>query len=101
MIRCDNGPELVSDALRVFYGGQINIGYIPPGEPWRNGFIESFNNRVRDECLNTNQWLSLLHAQVGISDWKQNYNQHHRHSSLDYQTPNEYAHACTHTHRLQ
>ncbi len=100
-IRCDNGPELVSEALREFCEGHINIGYIPPGEPWRNAFIESFNNRVREECLNTNQWLSLLHAQVGIGDWKISYNQHHRHSSLDYQTPNEYAHACTHTHRLQ
>ena len=57
------------------------------------GFIESFNNRVRDECLNRNQWITLLHARVGLTDWKNGYNQHHRHSSLDYQTPNEYAQA--------
>lgn len=100
-IRCDNGPELVSEALRSFCEDHINIRYIPPGEPWRNAFIESFNNRIRDECLNMNQWLTLLHAQVGIGDWKTNYNQHHRHSSLDYQTPNEYAHSCSHNHRLQ
>lgn len=100
-IRCDNGPELISDALRDFCEGHINIRYIPPGEPWRNAFIESFNGRLRDECLNMNQWLSLLHARVGIGDWKENYNQHHRHSSLDYQTPCEYAAACSHTHRLQ
>lgn len=99
-IRCDNGPELVSDALQEFCENQINIRYIPPGEPWRNAFIESFNGRLREECLNINQWLTLLHAQVGISDWKTGYNQHHRHSSLDYQTPNEYARTCSHHHRL-
>jgi len=98
LIRCDNGPELVSDTLRTFCENQIGIRYIPPGEPWRNGFIESFNNRVRDECLNMNQWLSLLHAQVGVTDWKHGYNQRHRHSSLDYQTPNEYAHASSTNH---
>ena len=101
LIRCDNGPELASDALKEFCENQIGIRYIPPGEPWRNGFIESFNNRVRDECLNMNQWLTLLHARVGITDFKINYNAHHRHSSLGYLTPTEYAHTCSHTHRLQ
>ncbi len=100
-IRCDNGPELISDALQTFCEDQIRIRYIPPGEPWRNAFIESFNGRVREECLNMNQWLTLLHAQVGISDFKAGYNKRHRHSSLDYQTPNEYAQSCSHTHRLQ
>jgi len=101
LIRCDNGPELVSAALQEFCENLIGIRYIPPGEPWRNGFIESFNNRVRDECLNMNQWITLLHAKVGITDFKNGYNTHHRHSSLDYQTPTEYAHRCSHTHRLQ
>ena len=100
-IRCDNGPELVSEALQTFCEDHIKIRYIPPGEPWRNAFVESFNGRVREECLNMNQWLSLLHAQVGITDFKTGYNERHRHSSLDYQTPNEYAHSCSHTHRLQ
>ena len=100
LIRCDNGPELISNALREFCEDHICIRCIPPGEPWRNGFIESFNNRVRDECLNMNQWLTLRHAKVGITDFKNNYNSHHRHSSLDYQTPTEYAHACSHTDRL-
>jgi len=100
-IRCDNGPELLSEALRSFCEDQIHIRYIPPGEPWRNGYIESFNNRLRDECLNMNQWITLLHARVAISDWKHSYNQNHRHSSLAYLTPNEYAHTCSHTHQLQ
>jgi transposase InsO family protein len=100
-IRADNGPELACDALREFCEDQIHIRYIPPGEPWRNGFIESFNNRLRQECLNMNQWLTLLHAKVAISDWKHAYNTGHRHSSLAYQTPAEYASACSHSHRLQ
>jgi len=101
ILRCDNGPELVSQALKGFCQDRIGIRYIPPGEPWRNGYIESFNNRLRQECLNMNQWLPLLHPQVAITDWKNGNNQHHRHSSLNYQTPNEYAHACSHTHQLQ
>lgn len=48
-----------------------------------------------------NQWLTLLHAHVAISDWKQSCNQNHRHSSPAYLTPNNYAHTCTHTRRLQ
>jgi len=100
VLRCDNGPEFVSDALRGFCEDEIGIHYIPPGEPWRNGYIESFNNRLRQECLNIHQFHSLLHAKVIIGDWKSDYNQHHRHSSLDYQTPNEYAHACSQTQRL-
>lgn len=106
LIRCDNGPELISEALREFCEDLIGIRYIPPSNPtgwrerWCNGFIESFNNRVRDECLNMNQWLTLLHAKVGITDFKNGYNAHHRHSSLDYQTPTKYAYACSHTDRL-
>ncbi len=99
VLRCDNGPEFVSKALADFCENIIGIVYIPPGEPWRNGYIESFNNRLRDECLNLNQFHSLLHARVIINDWKHDYNQYHRHSSLEYQTPNEYAQACSHTHQ--
>ncbi len=91
VLRCDNGSELVSETLREYCQDWIGIHYIPPGEPWNNGYIESFNNRVRDECLNLNQFHSLLQAQVIIGDWKQQYNQNHRHSNLEYQTPNEYA----------
>ena len=67
LIRCDNGPELVSDALREFCEELIGIGYIPPGEPWRNGFIESFNNRVRGtpprgSCLRPSTMATDSHA---------------------------------------
>ncbi|WP_460741610.1 integrase core domain-containing protein, partial [Mariniluteicoccus endophyticus] len=56
----------------------------------------SFNSRIRDECLNINSFYSLLHAQVVIGDWKDEYNHHRRHSSLGYLRPAEYARQCTH-----
>ncbi len=70
--------------------------FIPPGEPWRNGYVESFNSRVRDECLNINIFWSLAQARVVITDWKEDYNQRRRHSSLGYQPPAIYAAGCTH-----
>ncbi|WP_260446528.1 3-oxoacid CoA-transferase subunit A [Micrococcus luteus] len=77
-------------------GAGIGGFFIPPGSPWRNGYVESFNSRIRDECLNINSFYSLLHAQVIIGDWKDEYNHHRRHSSLGYLTPAEYARQCTH-----
>jgi hypothetical protein len=72
--------------------------YIPPGQPWRNGYLESFNARIRDECLNTHGFWSLTQTRVVISDWKHDYNHHRRHSSLGYQPPASYAANCTHGH---
>jgi hypothetical protein len=69
--------------------------FIPPGEPWRNPFIESFDGRLRDDCLNINVFWSLAHARIVIGDWKQEYN-HHRHSALGYQPPARYAASCRH-----
>jgi transposase InsO family protein len=70
--------------------------FIPPGQPWRNGYIESFNSRVRDECLNINMFWSLVQARVVISDWKADYNHCWRHSALGYQAPAVYAAGRTH-----
>jgi transposase InsO family protein len=100
VLRCDNGPELVSNAVAEYCEDNIGIYYIPPGEPWHNGFIESFNNRVRDECLQLNRWRNILEARIVIGDWKNHYNRHHRHSNLDYLTPTEYAHQHQTTKRL-
>ena len=61
LIRCDNGPELIFEALRSFCADRIGIRYIPPGEPWNNGFIESFNTRILDECLNRNNAFPATH----------------------------------------
>jgi transposase InsO family protein len=56
-------------------------------EPWRNGYVQSFNSRIRDECLNINIFWSLAQARVVITDWREDYNHRRRHSSLGYQTP--------------
>jgi putative transposase len=98
VLRMDNGPELVSQALQRFCGGKVGLYYIPPGAPWDNGYIESFNNRLRRECLNRNYWNTLLEARVVIGDFKHEHNHRHRHSALGYLTPAEYAARCNHTH---
>ena len=77
VLRCDNGPELACAAMTDWAGGQVGLHFIPPGEPWRNGYVESFNSRIRDECLNINSFWSLAQARVVIGDWKHDYN-HHR-----------------------
>jgi len=79
VLRCDNGPELACAAMADWAGERVGLAFIPPGEPWKNGYIESFNGRVRDECLNINLFWSLTQARVIISDWKDEYN-HHRSS---------------------
>jgi putative transposase len=100
VIRLDNGPELVSQALRAYCADRIGLHYIPPGQPWRNGYAESFNNRCRDECLNLHEFDDLIEAKIALTDWKTGYNKGHRHSSLNYLTPSEYAARCKCTHRL-
>jgi putative transposase len=96
VLRMDNGPELVSKVLQRFCDGKVGLRYIPPGTPWNHGYIESFNNRLRKECLNRNHWNSLFEARVVIGDFKHEHN--HRHWALGYRTPAEYAAACRHTH---
>jgi putative transposase len=96
VLRCDNGPELACAAMTDWAGERTGLAFIPPGEPWRNGYVESFNSRVRDECLNINLFWSLTHAKIVITDWKTEYNQHRRHSALGYLTPASYAATCTH-----
>ncbi|HEY2199760.1 MAG TPA: IS3 family transposase [Mycobacterium sp.] len=98
VLRMDNGPELVSQALQQFCDGKVGLSYIPPGCPWDNGYIESFNNRLRKERLNRNHWNNLFEARVVIGDFKHEHNHRHRHSALGYRTPAEYAAACRHTH---
>jgi transposase InsO family protein len=96
VLRCDNGPELACAAMAEWAAERVGLHFIPPGEPWRNGYIESFNARVRDECLNINIFWSLTQARVVISDWKDDYNHRRRHSALGYQAPAVHAAACTH-----
>ncbi len=99
VLRMDNEPKSISEALQDFCAGLVGMSYIPPGTPWNNGFIESFDNRLRDECLNRNYWPTLLEARVVIEDFKDDHNHRHRHSALGYKTPAEYAAKCTHRHQ--
>jgi transposase InsO family protein len=93
-IRCDNGPELTSNALRDWcrFSG-TGTSYIEPGSPWENPFVESFGSRMRDEVLSTEQFDRLLEAQVLIGDWKHEYNHDRPHSSLGWLSPVAYARA--------
>jgi putative transposase len=77
VLRCDNGPELACTAMADWAGERAGLHFIPPGQPWRNGYIESFNSRVRDECLNINMFWSLAQARVVISHWKADDNHSH------------------------
>ena len=82
----DNGPEFISRALQQLCDGKIGMSYIPPGTPWNNGYIESFNSRLRKECLNRSHWNTLFEARVVIGDFKNKHNHRHRHSVLGYRT---------------
>jgi len=95
MIRCDNGPELVAHALRDWcrFAG-VQTGYIEPGAPWQNPYIESFNGHLRRELLDLESFNTLYEAQLLINDWRLEYNHYRPHQSLNYQTPAEYAHRC-------
>ena len=87
-IRCDNGPEMIAKALRKWVakvGPQMQ--YIAPGLPWENGYCESFNGRLRDECLKPEIFHSLKEAQVVIGPWRDHYNRVRPHSSLGYRPP--------------
>jgi putative transposase len=78
VLRMDNGPEFISQALQQFCENKVGLSYIPPGTPWNNGHIESFNSRLRKECLNRNHWNTLLEARVVIGDFKDEHNHRHR-----------------------
>ena len=91
-IRSDNGPEFTSRALDQWvYEHGIRWHYIQPGRPMENGYVESFNGHLRDECLNENWFGDLAEARETIEAWRQDYNQCRPHSALGYRTPEEFA----------
>lgn len=95
-IRCDNGPEFTSRHFLVWCEEKgIALVHIQPGRPMQNGHIESFNGRLRDECLNPNWFLTLSGAKENIERWRSEYNGERPHSSLAYRTPEEFAKACS------
>ena len=87
-IRSDNGPEFTAKAVREWIElvGAKTL-FIEPGSPWENGYIESFNGKLRDELLNGEIFTTLFEAQVLIEDWRKEYNQVRPHSSLGYKPP--------------
>ena len=96
VMRSDNGGEFIAGEL-VDWLEESGTGtfHIAPGKPWQNGFGESFNARLRDECLNEHEFWSLAHARVLLERFRTEYNTEHLHSSLGYMTPEEYALKCT------
>ena len=92
MIVSDNGTEFTSNAILAWAGEhRIDWHYIAPGKPMQNGFVESFNGRMRDELLNESLFFGLGHAREEIAAWAADYNTERPHSALGYQTPAEFA----------
>jgi putative transposase len=87
-IRSDNGGEFTARAVRKWLGSLgVRTLFIEPGSPWENGYIESFNGKLRDELLNREIFTTLTEAKVLIADWRKEYNQVRPHSSLGYRPP--------------
>lgn len=90
-IRSDNGPELISSAVQSWsQRRKIHWHYIEPGKPTQNSHIESFNGRLRDECLNQNLWRNLAEVRRETEEYRRDYNQQRPHGALCYLPPSEY-----------
>ena len=87
-IRSDNGPEFTAEVVRDWMS-RLGVGtlFIEPGSPWENGYVESFNGKLRDELLNGEIFYTLKEAKVLIEMWRQRYNRLRPHSSLGYRPP--------------
>ena len=91
-IRVDNGPEFISKSLDLWaYWNGVQLDFSRPGKSTDNAFIESFNGKVRQECLNQNWFLSLNDAQERVDAWRRDYNESRPHSALGQRTPTEFA----------
>jgi transposase InsO family protein len=93
-IRSDNGPEFIAQAAREWLArAAVKTLYIEPGSPWENAYSESFNSRLRDECLDRELFESLPEARVIVEDYRLDYNHRRPHSALEYRTPAAFASA--------
>jgi putative transposase len=87
-LRSDNGPEFIANALREWLNRlSVKPLFIEPGSPWENGYVESFNGKMRDELLNGEIFYTLQEAQILIERWRKDYNHFRPHSSLGYRPP--------------
>jgi putative transposase len=90
-LRSDNGSEFVAARVQAWLTQKgIQTLYIEPGSPWQNAKGESFNGRLRDECLNVEWFKNLREAKVIVETWRGHYNRERPHSSLEYRTPSEF-----------
>ena len=88
----DNGTEFFSKAMDAWaYRHGVKLDFIRPGKPMENGYIESFNGRLRDECLNAELFSDLLDARRKLEAWRRDYNEHRPHSSIGNLKPIEFA----------
>jgi putative transposase len=91
-VRSDNGPEFIAKELqRWLERAAVRTLYIQKASPWENGYVESFNGKLRDELLNRELFLSVLEARYVLDEWRQEYNHRRPHGSLNWQTPAAYA----------
>ena len=91
-IRCDNGPELTSRHFLAWaLDRKIDLIHIQPGKPTQNGYVESFNGKLREECLRVSWFQNLFEARRIIANWRRDYNERRPHSSLNYLTPAEFS----------
>ena len=90
-ITLDNGPEYTSKTIQQWAEEKgVYFDYITPGRPMENGYVESFNGKFREECLNQNWFRNLKEAAIVIEDWRADYNTNRPHSALGYLTPKEF-----------
>ena len=91
-LRSDNGPEFVAKVVRRWLGwASVGTLYIQKASPWENGYVESFNGKLRDELLDRELFLGLEEARVVLDEWRLDYNHRRPHSSLNWQTLAAYA----------
>lgn len=91
-VRIDQGPEFTSCALDQWaYASGVTLKLIQGGKPTQNAYIESFNGKFRDECLNDHWFTTLAHARAVIAAWRQDYNEQRPHSARNYLSPSEFA----------
>jgi len=95
-ITVDNGTEYTSKIIQQWSKEKaVHLDYIAPGRPMENGYIESFNGKFREECLNQNWFQNMSEASIIIEAWRKDYNNNRPHSALGYLTPNEYLRSKT------
>ena len=95
VIVVDNGPEFTSKALEGWATrNKVQLRFIDAGKPMQNGYIESFNGRFRDKCLNQHRFESVAEVREISEKWREDYNQERPHSSLGQQTAAEFARRC-------